>query len=301
MRRGGLLFAFACSAWFASAQSAEPIVLRVGLSQNAFRDTNINDAIAAYRHFLANIAERQGYKIRVETEVFPDRQSYATALNRRSNPIHLGIIMNWSYLQMPPLEAMRPTFTIAEEDLPGRHFVILARRDRSWSRLEDLQGKSLIWWELADTGVISDWVETRLGEANLPPAADFFASISTGDKPSTVVLPVFFGTKDACVIDEPSFKLMGELNPQVASQLQVLVWSQRLADAVICTRESDWPNEDFKKDILDALLHLDEDSDGRQILTLFKVRKIMPYNPEELDTCRELLARWQAVQAQRSS
>ncbi len=271
--------------------STEPQVLRLALSANVFRNTNVNDATAAYRVFLERLARRKGYQIRVETEIYDDDRSYQQALNRDDRPLHLSVLIAWHYLQMDLPPSIHPRWMVTENEQPGRAYLVLARRDRNWQSLADLRGRSITWLEFAHSSVTTDWMATLLHEQQLPEAGQFFGEIVPSPKASAVVLPVFFGTKDACLVDEYSFQLMGELNPQVSRSLVPLARSDRLADVLICLNESPWATEAFKQDIAAAITELHLNTDGRQILTLFGIRRIVPFDPAHLESARALLDR----------
>jgi phosphonate transport system substrate-binding protein len=102
------------------------------------------------------------------------------------------------------------------------------------------------------------------------------------------VLPVFFGNRDACLVDEPGFEVMKELNPQVGRGVQVFKASELLADALICLRGSTWSSEQFKGDLIKILGELHAEPVGQQILTLFKVSQLLPFEEKQLDTVRKL-------------
>ena len=158
--------------------------------------------------------------------------------------------------------------------------------------MADLRDRSLTWLEFSSSSVTRDWLNLLLRERGQPDLAGFFRT-TTSPKASAVILPVFFGTTDACLVDEPSFRLMSELNPQVERTLTTLAVTDRLADVLVLQRETDWESEDLKRDIADALTDLHLNPDGHQMLTLFRIRRLMPFEDSFLDTARQLMARYE--------
>jgi hypothetical protein len=110
-------------------------------------------------------------------------------------------------------------------------------------------------------------------------------------KPSAAVLPVFFGKKQACVVDESGFDVMTELNPQVGKGLQTVAVSEPLVDGVLCLNSSGWSSETYKQDVIKALGELHLEPAGQQILTLFKTDQLIPFQEKYLETARNLWAR----------
>ena len=56
-----------------------------------------------------------------------------------------------------------------------------------------------------------------------------------------------------CVVDETSFQLMVELNPEVGRSLAVLGRSEPIADGLVCLSQGSWTTDAIKADILQAL------------------------------------------------
>lgn len=275
--------------------------LRIGLPKTAFIATNLNDATAAYRVFVERLVRDRGLEAEVKSEVFVDGPSLVQALDRPTDPLHFVVMLGWDLVNevIPP--RVRPGWVIAIDGEPGRNFVILARRDRAWRSLADLRDHSLIMWLSSGTEVSQFWLDTLLHEQGLPSARRHFSVVTEAEKPSNVILPVFFGAQDACLIDEASFKLMGELNPQVTRDLEVIARSDRFADILICLCDGAWPAPTWPTVLSDAINHLAETVEGRHILTMFRVEALRPFDPSQLDSLRTLRHRWLAIQSDTAS
>jgi phosphonate transport system substrate-binding protein len=136
------------------------------------------------------------------------------------------------------------------------------------------------------------WIDTILGESGLGCANDFFGSTGDGAKPASVVLPVFFGESDAAVVNRSSLETMQELNPQLATQLQVLTNSPFLPESVICLRKN---YTEAREDVLRSLAQLHTQSRGQQILLIFSINKLVPFEPGQLESLRDLSVRYERV------
>jgi hypothetical protein len=97
-------------------------------------------------------------------------------------------------------------------------------------------------------------------------------------------LPLFFGTVDACVVDETNLNLAKEMNPQLG-QLRVLARSRPMIGSVIATPVEPIP---YQNELLDTILALHEDARGRQLLMVFKTDRVVRVQPGDLDSAREL-------------
>ena len=148
----------------------------------------------------------------------------------------------------------------------------------------------------ANAAVGKTWLDTQLLSAGLETQEKFFESVTVASKPTAAVLPVFFGKVPACTVDEPTFDVMKELNPQVGQQLQVLAISDTFADTVICLREDGWLSPQDKTDTIQSLQNLHSEPVGQQICTLFKIDRLVPFEDAQLDTVRKLRATYAALQ-----
>ncbi len=260
----------------------------VGITHAAFRNINPNDAAAAYLVVLETIGRHHGRHFKATTQIFDDPGAFETAI--LSGSFHLSVVGAWDYLSMHIDGVAQPRFVVTENGQIGRRYLVLTRRDSGLNALSDLRGKSIAKLDFAAVGAALHWIDILLAASQLGSQERFFGNVEVVGKPSAAVLSVFFGKKSACVVDESSFRIMKELNPQVGLALQVVATSEKFADVVICVREDGWPSEVIKSETIQALGDLPQDPGGRQILTLFKIDQMIPFRDEYLDTIRQLRA-----------
>ena len=269
-------------------------IFSVGMANICFRNVNRNDAVAAYRVFLESAGHRFGNIYRADPVVYDDTPTFEADIHRK--PMNVAVISSWQFLTMDIHAQMKPFFSIVENGRAGRKYLLLTRRDSGLTNLPTLRGKDLIELEFVSQGVGQVWLDTVLLAEKLGAPEKFFSNIEVAAKPTATVLPVFFGKKSVCVVDEGSFDLMKELNPQVGQMLQVVASSDTLADVVVCLREEHWSSAKFKADTITALKELDQDPAGRQICTLFKIDRMVPFEDAQLDTLRKLRTKYAALQ-----
>jgi phosphonate transport system substrate-binding protein len=133
------------------------------------------------------------------------------------------------------------------------------------------------------------WLDTALVEAGQKRAADFFGPIRYQDKASLVALPVFFRQVDACLITSNSFKVMGELNPQLHKQLRVLALSPDVIPSffAFCARDPSL----VSPEVITAMTEMHQSTAGKQILTLVKADCIVERPVNCLQPSLDLLAK----------
>jgi phosphonate transport system substrate-binding protein len=104
-----------------------------------------------------------------------------------------------------------------------------------------------------------------------------------------VVLPVFFGQVDACVVTKRGFDTMVELNPQVGEKLRVLAISPPLIPSVAFFHPDYDP--EMRRKIEEEIQVLDLSPAGRQVMNHFQCDAIRVEPASCLDGTRELLER----------
>ena len=186
---------------------------------------------------------------------------------------------------------MEPVFVHYEQGMVLKDYLLLTRRGSGLNTLADLRGKDITVLSSKSGNVSVTWLEVLLLENGLGTPAAFFKKVDVVTKPSTTVLPVFFGGKAACVVDRLGLGIMAEMNPQVGSNLVPIAVSEPFLDSLTCITRTGYSSgrgrEDFQRSLRD--LHLEPA--GRQILTLFKVDRLVPFKEEYLEGVKNLRAR----------
>jgi len=285
------------TAWSAETNRVPaPAVFRVGMAKACFHNVNHNDAVAAFRAFMETVAHNYGYSFTSEVQIFDDSPTFETAI--RQQPLSLIVMDAWQYLTMDIHPQVQPLFSVSENGKVGRKYLVLTRRDSGLTNLAALRGKPIVKLETTCENVGEHWLTTRLLSEKLGTPDTFFGSIEEVSKPTAAVLPVFFGKLPACVVDEASFEVMKELNPQVGHVLQVVAASDTYYSIVICLSDQGWISKQARADTVKALNDLSRSPAGQQIFTLFKLDKFVPVGEAQLLPVRKLQAAYEALQKQ---
>lgn len=270
------------------AEKLRPANLNLGFTQLSFRSVNRNDAETAIEVCFVTIGRNRGYDIEATSEVFDTVPAFEKAI--RSGELHIQIIPTWDYLQMDIEGFSEPHFVAVDDGNIMEENVLLARQEEGLTMLADLRGKSVVVLESPTATSSKPWIETVLLNKGLGRPEDFFGRVEIVHKVSRAVLPVFFGKYQACVVDRSAFQIMNELNPQIGRRLQILSASEPLMGTVFCLQKTGWESEQEKREMVDSLTNLHTEPAGQQLLTLFKVRKLVPFKPEYLNSMKRLKA-----------
>jgi phosphonate transport system substrate-binding protein len=266
----------------------------VGFTKSCFVNVNRNDAEAAFKVFLQTVGQKRGYLIQPSTRIFDETPPFEAAI--KSGAIQIAIMDSWQFLSMDIHQETKPFFVPAERKRIGRQYLLLSRRGSGLNALADLRGKGLIALEVASANLGNHWLNTLLLANRFGTQESFFGSIETVGKPTAALLPVFFGKKPCCLADQASFEVMMELNPQVGRELQVVVGSDSYLDVIVCLGNTGWNGSRGKVDCIEALSELHLEPAGQQILTLFKIGQLVPFDAHQLDDVRKLKAKNQELQ-----
>ena len=175
---------------------------------------------------------------------------------------------------------------VAGNDQTGKiRYLVLTNTDSGITRLDDLKGKIVTSYSRSDPNLPRLWLEVALHDKHLPAADVFFRSIASATKPSAACLPTFFGKADACVIDNSSWDVLRELNPQLGSRLKVVGESPELVETVMSLHAN---RKDHRSDILNAILNLQNDPGGKQVLLFFKCGRTVGIGRSDLGSVAEL-------------
>ncbi|PIE73731.1 MAG: hypothetical protein CSA20_01620 [Deltaproteobacteria bacterium] len=261
--------------------------IKVALIQSAFLGSNENDAAAAFKTFAKTIGKHKGYDMEITVSTFKDASELA-ALPESERP-HIVILEGWAFLEIEKEGWLTPvTVTSIGRGKVLTPYKILVPASSTANTIEDLRGKAINILFMPQTQTALPWLRSLLQQHKLGTMASFFGDILIENDPMKAMLPVFFGQRDAGLINAEKFELMAELNPQL-NKMRVIATSQPLVSGITAVNHTAvWDNPTIKEDFIDALLKLHLCPAGQQILHLFKTDQVIAYRPEYLDTIRTI-------------
>ena len=253
-------------------------------TSNTFNYVNRDDARAALRAWFNIVARQKGFDLDARMDIVDTvSEIRERLLSHSADLLMLGVP---DYLALESSRLVVPVLTHARNAQGGGlySYLLVVKGSSGATSIASLRGKNLLAFSRngANTGIA--WIDVLLGKEKLGRAASFFVSVKVPPKAQTCVLQVFFGTADGCVVDEVNFDLARELNPQLG-QLQVLARSRPMIESVVATPADDFP---YRKDLIDSILSLHADPRGRQLLMVFKTERIVPLQPGDIESAREL-------------
>ena len=91
---------------------------------------------------------------------------------------------------------------------------------------------------------------------------------------------------------------MIELNAQLAEELLVLVQSPGFCYGLVCARQEVY--EKYKDLIQEGLFVLNTDPRGQQLITIFRLEELVPFQPVHLESVRRLVREYELLKSDAS-
>jgi len=266
----------------APGQGAIPV--RLAFSEKVVNGVNLSDARAAMGVWADEVLKSEELKV-----TLAPGQNWVMTTDKllgaiRGGTVDLFCLSVQEYRQVVPyVDATR----IVTNDMGGEEFLLVVREGAGIMRLGDLRGRSLILQDSSNTILAEPWLAVALWREGLDSPDRLMARISTNTKVSKVVLPVFFGQADACVVTRRGLDTMAELNPQVARKLKILLVSPKMESTIIACRKG-YPAQ-FKERLFERILALRQTAAAQQALVLFQSHGFAEQDASCLKSAFELL------------
>jgi len=270
--------------------------IQIVFTRSSFIGVNQADATAAFTVFAKKMGEQRGYDLTPQVRIVDDIREMRDALDQ--NAIDMIFLDSWDYLKLSPAPGYPIEFVTLSQGSPLEEYLIIVQSESGISTLADLEGKRIHVLDNTSATNGRRWLETEFMAQGVADIEAFLSRFEIVDKVSQAVLPVFFGSTDACVVDRSGFALMAELNPQVSTNLKVVKRSEPLLDRVCCIRATGWENQKERESTYESLAMIDRDPSGRQILNLFKIEAITEFQDEHLESVRNLYDRYRALRSE---
>jgi phosphonate transport system substrate-binding protein len=269
----------------ACAESGTSDTLVVGFTAAHFSDINRSDAVAAMRVWIETVIETRGLGIGAEAVIYNDVESLMAAL--QSGTPDLMILLTPEFFSLELREYLDPRYVSVRGPGVGEYYLLVVQKDVALKSASDLEGRTLIIKEGARMSLAEEWFQRFLTDSGLPGPGNLFENVKHEVSLSRTILPVFFGKADACLVTRNGFEMMCELNPQLRQRLVPLATSPRLVPSVTCLRNGF--DTSIRDEVVDALGALHEDPKGQQILSIFGVDRLVPFEPQYLTPVCDLL------------
>jgi phosphonate transport system substrate-binding protein len=261
----------------------------LGYMKNIFNDVDINDAQAAVIVWMNEIDKsynynKNGYDLR--GKIYSSINEFKEDLKK--GDVAIIAINTFDYFNYGNKLGLEPAFVPTINGNIGAEYYLLIREKNNYKSLKDLKG--------ANIGISTDqnhtasklWLDIMLAKNNLPVKSKFFNKIIEIQKESQLLLNLFFGQLDACIVSDNAYNLMSEINPQIGEKLTRILTSPRYLQGILCYIKTFNKKQD-RELFNSAITNVTQFSTGKQILSLIKIDKLVPFHDEYLINYKNLL------------
>ncbi len=250
----------------------------IGYTANIFYNVDPRDALGLTQVWARQAGSKIGPDVEVSTIIYKNTGDAEKAL--ANNEVDILAMVPEEFLLLRAKSHLQPVLSTDY----GKHFYnelfLLVREGSGITQIEQLRGKSIRIDGGQKGSVPMQWLDTLLAEKTSSNSLGFFGSIIQHTKPSQAVMPVYFGQADACLVSGKSYETLVELNPQLGRKLRILERSPGFATGILAVRKDiKNPNRDA---MVKSLQEMHKDPTGRQIMTLFRINRLIPFMPEHL-------------------
>jgi len=281
-----LLFAYLPARVDLAQNRATESKVRFGITTSVIEaDVNPNDALAATKVWADLMGKGTGLWNKSDARIFPDTASVVSAVNNgEADIVALG---TQEYLEVENTLHAIPAFTYVLAGQTDSQYLILVRNDSGIKTLSDLRNRRLAIPKGGRNTMLPIWLDVLLYENNLGVKETFFREIKEVQKPSQAILPVFFKQLEAGIVIKSSYDTAVALNPQIGQQLKVLAASPSFVMMVTCMRST--LSAEQRDMYIRQALRLHETPSGLQAFNIFKLDRIVVWDPSYANNVRELL------------
>lgn len=261
-----------------SGHSEETFHLSLGYTGRAYLETNNKDVKAAVSVLIQKIAWK--YFGKSEAQYYDNISEMAAALKSGNVQVLCG--PPEEFMKLRALTPLDPILITASSRGHETELLLLVRKDSGIRSLLDLKNKSIVMpaRNTSADNMFQIWIETLLMRAGYSSIDTFFSSVKENRATSRGIMTVFFRQADACVVTRQLFSLASELNPQIERELVPIARITKLSNGIISV-DRRLP-DNFREKIRQAFLAVPESPEGKQLLMLFQISKMIPFRPEYL-------------------
>jgi ABC-type phosphate/phosphonate transport system substrate-binding protein len=248
-------------------------------------NANPDDVLAAAKIWAATLGTSTGGWSQSDAKIYRDISSLVA--DTKNGYLDIIALSTEEYLSFEGSLRAEPVFTYVQSGQVELEYIIIAHQDSGFRTTADLRKKKVSIAKGGRNSMIPLWLDVLLFDSKLPSKESFFQEIKEVTKTSQAILPVFFKQIDAGVVTRVAFDATVALNPQIGKQVKIITASPKLVPMVTCF--SAFLNPGRKKLFIEQALKLHENPKGLQSFNVFKLERLVPWEPRYFDSMRDLM------------
>lgn len=268
-------------------------VFGVAFLKSMFPNVALNDASAAIKVYLGELQRNLMIGFELKPVMFEDNEELLRSYTKEN--MALVNISSVDFLLNRQRLSITPIMINSTKDSPYEEYIVVVKKNGRINSIADLADQKI--------GVLSRdynplphmWLEIQMQKSKAVSQDKNYIRISEGKSESQIIMSVFFGQLNACLVTKNAFDLMAELNPQVGMQMKILAKSPGYVRSV-SSFTNKFMKTSFHKNLEEGIWKVASYPAGRQLFTLMRTDKVIPYKEEYLDGVKKLLAEYKLLQ-----
>jgi len=260
----------------------------LGYMKNIFSEVDINDARAAIKVLTDEIVRAYHYSDGYNLKAKIYGQCSDVTDSMKNDSLAVLSVNPYDYLTFGDKIGLDPILVPCTKGDIFEQYSILTRKVSNFSNIKDLKGVKIGLLSSKNHIASRIWLDVLLAKNNIPDKSKFFNKINTAEKESQLILDLFFGHLDACIVSTGALILMKELNPQVGEKLISIQNSPKYLWGMLCYTKI-FTSEKDRNIFYTSARQVNGLNPGKQLFSLVKINKLEPFRYEYLNSFRDLL------------
>jgi ABC-type phosphate/phosphonate transport system substrate-binding protein len=290
------LIAFLCLLFPADAAEVDlkHTSLNIGYTSKAFVSLPKDDVRVAVQVMTDKIARKTVGAARSKVYNFTEE----IEKDIKQSKLDIVALAVEEYLMLRPLGLLEPSMLTVNGKSHEVGLLLLVRKESPAHGFRDLKGRTMVLPSVNTQAgsTLHSWLELLVMRQGKAVKEDYFSVVTETRNASQAIMSVFFRKAEACVVTVQSYETAIELNPQIGRELRVIGQIQGLAGGMIAIRKG--LPEKLKHTINAVLKTLHEDTDGKQMFTMFQLNRLAPYRHEYLKHTEAMYAEHRKLKSQ---
>ncbi len=277
-----------------AADAAEPEPTRydgrIGYSQDGMQGSRYKDVRLAFKAWTQEMARESNLSIGVDYYAVP-AEAVEEYLNHRFDLMGLSAYTyGRDYTRIQGKTAHY--WVVQRSDTPLEKILLVVRKAGGIDSVEALRGKRV--GAGSDNRVAGVFIDRLLRERFHRGYAKVLGAFEEVDRDSTALLRTYFGKFDACIVPEHVYNLVAEMNPALPGEMRILSESSRIFPHVLMVGHNEMP-EIMVRTYEKYAYNLENTQRGRQILELYKIRKVVRIDLADLEPLERYFDAYKAL------